>query len=615
MKKHSLFAAAVAALMTCACSVEPVDVVDVQSEEDGEFTVLTAGFAGAEEETRTVRQADGKVFWSPQDEIVVIRGTNTFGKKFVSSNTEPAPSATFTGRMPSGSGAFWAMHPYDSYATFDGSYLWTEIRSEQEGVPGSFGEDDFISVAYSESEDLTFYHMCGGLKFSVVDPDITRITLHANDNWAISGEIGMVPNNGHPAIQVVGALYDTIVMTPQGGTFQPGEAYHFVTLPNSLSGGFYLLLERKDGAVAFVDYKKSLAFREAHFATLMEVDKKVTWEKDVFTFSPESFSISGLGGVVAIRFRSLVDYEIHSASEWIHFKSINGDPRLREGAVASFQVDQNPGEEREGYIIVCNNKTGNCFPVVVTQASGIGLKQVTHHSLGMRFTATWCGWCPYMNESFVKAKTLLGDRFDYVSLHDTSSELAFTGTRVLVNQFHVSGFPTGIIDGRVQINNSTDTDAVAQEIAAAVDEQEALYPVQTAVGLKTTLDGRSLSVESEVFARKAGSYKLTIYLLESGVVHYQNGGGTKYVHNRIARKVLTNAAGDTVQVSEDNGTTFMNYTTTIASSYDLSKMEVLAFVQCQFGDQPVVQSGNYGTWYVDNCRNVALGATAPLEVQ
>ena len=134
MKKHFHFLAAVAALMTCACSVEPVDVVDVQPEEEGEFTVLTAGFAGVEDETRTVRQPDGKVFWSPKDEIVVVRGTNTYGKKFVSTNTEAAPSATFTGNMPSGSGAFWAMHPYDQYAYFDGNYLVTEIPYEQEGV-------------------------------------------------------------------------------------------------------------------------------------------------------------------------------------------------------------------------------------------------------------------------------------------------------------------------------------------------------------------------------------------------------------------------------------------------------------------------------------------------
>ena len=613
MKKHLLIAAAVAALMTCACSVEPVDVVDVLPEEDGEITVLTAGFAG--DETRTVRQADGKVFWSPMDEISVVRGTQQYGKKFVSSNTQPAPTASFTGTMPAGSGAFWALHPYYPYAYFDGTYLVTEIHSEQDGVPGSFGDNDFVSVAYSTTDDLTFYHVCGGIKFSVVDPDITKITLRANGDRAISGVIGIVPNGGHPVIQATGTLYDTVVMTPQGGTFQPGAAYHFVVLPNSLNSGFFLLLERKDGAIAYVDYNKSVTIQTAHFATLMEADKHVTWEKDIFTYSPESFSVSGLGGTVTINFRSMVDYEIHSASEWITFKSIDGDPRLREGAKASFLVEQNPGDEREGYIIVCNNKTGNCYPVSVKQASGTGLKKVTHHSLGMRFTADWCGWCPYMNESFNKAKTLLGDRFDYVNLHVSSSALAFSGTNYWASLFQVTGLPTGIIDGRVKIANNTDTDGVARTIAAAVDEQENLYPVQTAVGLKSTLSGQNLTVQAEVFARKAGSYKLTVYLLESGVVYPQSGGGSTYVHNRIGRLSLTNSGGDTVTVAEDNGSTVVNLSASIPAGYDLANMDILAFVQCPYGSQAVVQSGNYGTWYIDNCRSVSIGGTAQLEVE
>ena len=134
MKKHFLFPAAVAALMTCACSVEPVDVVDVQPEEEGEFTVLTAGFAGAEEETRTVRQADGKVFWSPKDEISIIRGSRK--TKFTALNTEPAASASFEGTMPTGTTAFWAVYPYkstDNIQNVSGyNYMVTSLPAEQE---------------------------------------------------------------------------------------------------------------------------------------------------------------------------------------------------------------------------------------------------------------------------------------------------------------------------------------------------------------------------------------------------------------------------------------------------------------------------------------------------
>ena len=100
MKKHLLIAAAVAALTALSCSKEAVDVEPAGLPE-GEEVILTAGF-GDDDATRTIRQADGKVYWSAKDEIAVVRGTNVVGNKFVSTNTAPAPRAQFQGTMPSG---------------------------------------------------------------------------------------------------------------------------------------------------------------------------------------------------------------------------------------------------------------------------------------------------------------------------------------------------------------------------------------------------------------------------------------------------------------------------------------------------------------------------------
>ena len=210
MKKHFHFLAAVAALMTCACSVEPVDVVDVQPEEEGEFTVLTAGFAGVEDETRTVRQADGKVFWSPGDAISIIRGTSSSGhKKFVADNTEPSPMAAFSGTMPSGSTAYWAVYPYKADDYFNGTYLVTTLPSKQEAVAGSFADDLFISAAYVRNNvtSLTFRHQVGGVKFSVTQPGVKRVTLIAADeNAFLAGLIGLYcPTAGQvPYIRATG---------------------------------------------------------------------------------------------------------------------------------------------------------------------------------------------------------------------------------------------------------------------------------------------------------------------------------------------------------------------------------------------------------------------------
>ena len=616
MRNHFLFAAALATLMTCACSVEPADVADVRPEEDG-YTILTAGFAGDEDETRTVRQADGKVFWSPADAISVIKGTDRLGSKFISTNTEPAATADFRGIMPSGDDApFWALYPYDPNAYFDGEYLWTNLPNEQEGVPGTFADNTFVSAAYADSDHLTFSHVTGGLKLSFSDVGISKVTMKTNRGRIVAGRMGLSLVGSKPALANMDSPnYDYVGLTPRGGYFVPGKAYHLVTCPGYFIGGITLIFDRVDGAIAYLKINKTALVQPGHFLVMENVDKKLEWEEDVFTIDAEDVSVSGLGGAFTVHFRSLVDYHVEPAVDWIHLKSIDGNPRLLEGATATFTVDANPGEARDGLVTICNDKTGNCFPVMVSQESGVGMKTVKHHSLGMRFTATWCVWCPYMDKGFVKAKERLGDRFDYVNLHGANSDLYFPGTDDLQYIYDAYSFPTGIMDGRLEIENANDTDVTAQSIVDAVGQQEDFYPARTAVGLASTLDGRNLTVNAEVFARKAGTYKLTVFLLEDGIVNYQKGGGDDYVHDKVARMALTASEGDNVRVTSANGTQTASFTVSVPEIYNLDKMSVLAFVQCPFGDLPVIQSGDYGGWYIDNCRVAAVGATAPLEVE
>ena len=618
MKKHFLFAA-VAALVTCACSVEPVDIVDVQPEEEGEFTVLTAGFAGDEDGTRTVRQDDGKVFWLPGDQISVVRGTRN--AKFTGSNTGPAASATFSGTMPSGSGNYWAVYPYDVNNNIQNGYLVTTLPNQQKAVAGSFADDLFISAAYvsSTTTSLTFHHQCGGIKFTVTEPGIKRVTLiPADESVFLAGLIGLYAGaaGSTPYIRATGYpedMFNTIELSaPEGKTLEVGEAYHFVTMPATLTGGFSLFFEREDGKTATRFIDKNARIQAGHFLSLKNVDQGLTWRSPYLTYSPDEVTLDGMGGVFGIDVTGTMEYHFDvSSTAWLREVSTSGDARF--GRRHAFMAERNDGEERTGLISICYGT--NCFPILVTQGSSAGMKAITHHSLGMRFTATWCGWCPYMNESFTKAKDLLGDRFDYVNLHAYDSELAFGGTTTLSNLYQISGYPTGIIDGRNEIENSTNTDSVAQTIASAVDQQESYYPAQTAVGLNSSLDGRKLTVQADVFARYPGTYKLTVFLLESGVVNYQNGGGNNYVHNKIARMSLTDYRGDAVEITEENGKKTVEYPVTVPDTYVLGNMTVLAYVQRSFGDLPVIQSGNYGEWFVDNCRSAELGATAALEVR
>ena len=612
MKKHFLFAAAVAVLMTCACSVESVD--PVQSDDNDGITILTAGFAPAEDDTRTIRQEDGKVFWSAHDQINVIRVSHagSTSSKFTSTNTEPAASAAFEGKLPSGSN-FWALHPYWSSANYDGNYLVTQLPDEQEAVAGTFADDLFISAAYfgSNESSLSFYHVVGGFKFSVTEPGVRKITLTSNGGEPLAGVIGIVKaSGGRPTIQAYGAVQSQIVLKPASGTFEVGKAYYFVTVPNTLASGFSLVFEKEDGSVAHRTTDKSVTIQAAHFKTMMEVDKGLEYGR-VFSYDVSETSFPKAGGLLSVKVQASMDFHFDCGDDWIWEVSHEGNP-LTEGTTYTFKVAPNYGEARTGYIQLCNDN--NCFIIQVDQEAGSEEEwktaQFAHHSLGMRFTATWCGYCPIMNESFKMARSKLGDRFHYACFYAPSGNYGFPEIDILADQYEIEGFPTGIVDGRAVIDNYPSSTA-SNIIVRAVQETEANYPTATGIGIDSFLDGNTVSVDVNVYTHLADSYLLTVLLLENNIIGYQAdntiGAHEDFVHNRVVRKALTSIPGDAFTVTDPVGIQSFSFTTTVEDEYDPANLEILVYVQRPFGSQTVIQSGNYGDYYVDNCMSAAVG--------
>lgn len=615
MRKYLFFAAAVAALLTCACSVEPMDVVDVLPEEDGGLTVLTAGFAGAEAETRTVRQADGKVFWSARDEIIVVRGKRK--AKFTSTNTSPAAEAMFRGSLPSGTDSFWAVHPYNSGATFDGTYVVTTSPDKQTSKPGTFSDDQFISVASfaSETEPLSFYHVLGGLKFTLTEPGVNKVTLIANGGEPLAGVIGIRVRNGRPAISAFGDTQSKIELSPSSGTFQVGEAYYFATIPGTLEKGFTLLFEKEDGSSTYRSTEKPVTFEAARFKAMTDVDGGLAYEKDFFSFSPSTISLPKSGGTFTIKVHASGDFHFDSASDWIWETGHAGNPLME--AAYTFKASRNDGEAREGFLLLCDDN--NCFPITVSQEAGSEddwkTSEFAHHSLGMRFTATWCGYCPIMSETFRMAKEKLGEKFQYACFYSSSSggNYGFAGMSALENQYGVDGYPTGIVDGRALIENYA-SDYASGLIIQAVQETEANYPTATGIGLRSSLSGETVSVDVDVYSHIADNYKLTVLLLENNIIGYQadytNGNHDDFVHNKVVREALTNVSGQAFKTTGETDRKSFSFSVPVLGEYDPDNLEILVYVQRPFGSQPVIHSGNYGNFYVDNCAALPVGAAS-----
>ena len=627
MKKNTLLFAAFAAILTCSCKVE--QPIDITPEEEGEFTVLTAGFAG-DDETKTVRQADGKVFWSAKDQISIVRYymNKSENKRFTASNTEPAASATFSGTMPSGSTAYWAVHPYstdNNIQVVSGyKFLVTNLPAEQEAVAGSFADDLFISACYvkNSAKTLAFHHVVGGVKFSVTEPGVKRVTLIPEDKGvALAGLFGIYAEEtgAVPFIGVTGSddyMYNTLELSdPDGKTLEVGAAYHFVTMPAELKGGFTLMFEKEDGAYALRKVEKDVTIEAGHFATLLDADKGVEYRKDFIEYTPEEVLIDGLGGLFSITVQGTLDYHIDSYSDWITEVSATGDLRL--GRQHGFLAERNDeGTDRSGMLTICYGD--NCYPIMVTQTALGDLKILPHHTLGMRFTATWCQYCPMMDETFRKAKEAMGDGFEYACIYANSGNYGFESSELLADYYQIGGYPSGIIDGWLDLPNYSSTDYGASVIAQTSEETVKYYPTATALGIESSVSGRKATVKVDVFAQYEEDYKLTIFLCENNVIGAQQNGSTEvpdFNHSRVTRMSLTDCFGDQFEGPAEGEVKTLTYTATIPEGFDLANMDVVAFVQRNFNGRPSMQSGSYGDWYVDNCRAAALGTKVPVEVQ
>ena len=301
MKRYFfLILAAGAAAVSCQREEAPVDVNTI---EQVNLVISSIPQQEPAEDTRTTLVDWSLIRWNPQDEISVF--TSVEGAKFTSTNTELAASTNFTGTISvdtaaSGDAAWiWALYPYDANAVFANQTITTTLPSNQVAVAGTFDDDllitagralnPFISMGdvplimestgmdattmylneidgsmeglemgidgdlatpssvYSNARVLRmhFEHVCAGIRFSLTKSDIESVTLTANGGEPLAGTFTFaMDNQGMPIVQSVATPSSSVTLTPpNGGTFQTGVWYYFVTLPVTFSQGVTFTLE------------------------------------------------------------------------------------------------------------------------------------------------------------------------------------------------------------------------------------------------------------------------------------------------------------------------------------------------------------------------------------
>ena len=622
MRKFFLALAAFSALLAVSCQVEKLP-----TEENAlVITSFSAAMEGDEAETRTFRHSNLKVYWKPADQLsVFIAAGADGGACFTSTNTTAKSRVEFVGDLtrPSVSTYYYAYYPYSTSVSFDGSAFQATLPDEQQAADNTFADDLFISMGRTRTSSMLFYHLTGGIKFTLTQDGIRSVTLRGLKTETVAGEFvaDLGGDYENPTVRKVVNGSDAVTLAAQSDALVPGTAYHIVTLPVNFQDGFQLIFEKTDGSIAAKTIAKPLDIQRAHFAVLNEVDKGLRFEKNYFDLDPLDIALPSYSQEFKVHVRSSEEPHVDLYDDWISLLRVEGD--VRAGADYVFRVARNESEEeREGYVSVCANNL--CKMVTVVQAGHVEGdwmgSDFVHHSFGMRFTRTTCGYCPMMSEAFRMVNEQVGDKFLYACFYSAASggDYSYSGNPILEDQYNVTGHPTGIVDGRVDIPNYSVVTYTVEAILDAIAETEATYPTVTALDLNSALNGNTATVDVNVYCKATDSYKLTVLLLENGIVGYQTdyneGNHNDFVHNKVVRAALTSITGDAFTAGAGEEKSF-KFSCTIPNGYVKDNLEIVAYVQRPFGSQTVIQSGDYGDYYVDNSRAAALGTFADIELK
>ena len=343
---------------------------------------------------------------------------------------------------------------------------------------------------------------------------------------------------------------------------------------------------------------------------------KVSQSAPYLELSGTEFSVPSPGASRLVSIRSSVGWAAVSESDWMRVspRSGTGDGTL------SIIVDRNRSSRaREGTVRIESSDGSFKHVVNIVQSGDTGAGEGNwedlpfyHQSLVFRFTATWCSWCPYMNKAILKAQELYSGKILQLALHCGGSDLDYGPAQTLMSSFHSNSYPTGIVDGRVLVNNGLDTDTYVPEYIEASKETEEVYGTASGLAIGSTLAGRRISIAVDAYFKTAGAYKITVLLVEDGIVNPQTNGGNDYVHDNVVRLAITDILGESFNVNRDLSNRSFSYVATVPDGCNLSKMRVVAYIQKTYGSAPKIQSGDYGDYYVDNCATAPLGEMLKL---
>ena len=204
------------------------------------------------------------------------------------------------------------------------------------------------------------------------------------------------------------------------------------------------------------------------------------------------------------------------------------------------------------------------------------------------FTGTWCGPCYYAMEKLHKILPAFGDKVILVCHHlnngQVEDDFAISHSNTLAGFYELQYIPYSMLDRTPGIVGKEVLFSTSS-ISKAILDKRLAQPTNVTINLTTSYDEGTKEIKVKVEGELLEDYpkaKLNVYLIQDGIVAYQNGRGDKYVHHNALRDVISKDTwGDALGVAR--GKYSKEYTYKLPAKIgnfatDPAKMYIVAFV-------------------------------------
>ncbi|HIR73220.1 MAG TPA: Omp28-related outer membrane protein, partial [Candidatus Coprenecus pullicola] len=334
---------------------------------------------------------------------------------------------------------------------------------------------------------------------------------------------------------------------------------------------------------------------------------------------------------ISFEVMSSAEFKVTSDADWIQLESseITDSILLEDGKTFSdykqwnvtLSVEPNSGDVRYADVKVSAGEQESI--VKVAQMGNLVAdytKDFYRRSSVLEFTATWCKYCYLMAGAIHDAMSSSPDRIVPMVMHGSDSEEALAYGKMEDHFYHYDliGYPTSIFNGNAVLSLNSNYQTTVDALIGLSDEAVSIAPSRTSIGGRFYLDGNEAVAELSIAAKESGTYRLSVFLLEDGMVYPQKNAGDNYVHNNIVREAFhSETFGDEIPLTSGSVKDIRLQIPIPSKIENRANMHIVAYItrdDSYIGKIAEAEYGDFGA-VVDNIVNIPLDGFALFEYE